>query len=92
MVPYSRDSGQQQGRHHVRGGRREPHNALYMAALAVVRWNDPLRVLHHRPRDRAKEHKVALIAVVRKLIILADTLLREDRLWALEPPSREVLA
>ena len=61
-----RVSGQQQDRRHVRGGRREPRNALYMAALAAFRWNDLLRVFHH--------------------------LLREDRLWALDAPSREVLA
>ena len=92
VVSYSRDSGQQQSRRHVRGGRREPRNALYMAALAAIRWNDLLRVFHHWLRDRAKEHEIALIAVMRKLIVLAATLLREDRLWALEPPSREVLA
>ena len=66
--------------------------ALDEAILAAIRRNDPLLVFHHRMRDRAKEHKVALIAVMRNLIVLADTLLREDRLWALEPASREVLA
>ena len=70
------------GRRHIRVGRCEPRNALYMAALCAIRWNDPLRVSHQRLRGRCKKHKVALVAVMRKLIVRADTLLREDRLWA----------
>ena len=87
VAPYACDSGQHQGRRHVRGGRCDPRRALFMAALAAIRSNPPLRDFYRRLRELGKEHKVALVAVMRKLIVLANTLLRQDRLWQTQPPA-----
>ena len=53
-----------------------------MAALSASRCNPDLRDIYRRLRDAGKPHKVALTAVMRKLIILANTLVKQDRLWS----------
>ncbi len=87
VAPWACDSGQRQGRRHVRGGRAAPRRAMFIAALAAIRFNPPLRDFYRRLRERGKEHKVALVAVMRKLVVLANVLLQQDRLWLPEPPA-----
>ena len=81
LAPIARDSGQTSGQRYIQGGRKTVRNALYMAALAAARHNPDLAVFYKRLRDNGKKPKVALTAVMRKLVILANTLLKEDRLW-----------
>ena len=81
LAPIACDSGQSSGQRHIRGGRRPVRNALYMAALAAVRANPNLAAFYQRLRHNGKKPKLALTAVMRKLAILANTLIREDRLW-----------
>ena len=88
VAPWANDSGQHQGKRRVRGGRRAPRTLLDMAAVAAIRWNAPLRAFYQRLRARGKEAKVALVAVTRKLIVLANALLQADRLWQDAPPPR----
>ena len=88
VAPWANDSGQHQGKRRVRGGRRAPRTLLYMAAVTAIRWNAPLRAFYQRLRARGKEAKVALVAVTRKLIVLANALLQADRLWQDAPPPR----
>ena len=88
VAPCANDSGQHQGKRHVRGGRRAPRTLLDMAAVAAIRWNAPLRAFYQRLRARGKEAKVALVAVTRKLVVLANALLQTDRLWQDAPPPR----
>ena len=92
VAPCARDSGSSVGRRHVRGGRAEPRSALYMAALTATRRNPPLAAFYQRLRDRGKQPKLALVAVMRKLVALADALLRADRLWSPSAPSAQVPA
>ena len=61
---------------------------LDMAAVAAIRWNAPLRAFYQRLRARGKEANMALVAVTRKLVVLANALLRADRLWQDAPPPR----
>ena len=56
------------------------------AAVAAIRWNTSLRAFYQRLRARGKEAKVDLVAVTRKLIVLANTLLQANRLWLDAPP------
>ncbi|AXS38924.1 IS110 family transposase [Breoghania sp. L-A4] len=81
VAPLANDSGDIRGPRHIRGGRAMPRRALYWAALSAARYNPDLAAFYKRLRDNAKKPKVALTAVMRKLIILANTLLKEDRLW-----------
>ena len=63
-----------------------------MAALTATRYNPPLAAFYKRLRDRGKQPKLALVAVMRKLVALADALLRADRLWSPSAPSAQVPA
>ena len=57
-------------------------NALYMPALSAARFNPQLSNVYQALRNEGKEAKVALVAVMRKLLILANTLIRENREWS----------
>jgi transposase len=81
VAPLNCDSGERRGQRHIRGGRSHVRSVLYMAALSAVRFNPGLRAFHQRLRAAGKKPKVALVAVMRKLVILANTLLRENRPW-----------
>ncbi len=81
LAPLACDSGERQGERRIRGGRGHVRSALYMAALAAARFNPDLAAFYRRLRANGKRFKVAITAVMRKLVVLANTLLREDRLW-----------
>ncbi len=84
MAPHAQESGQSSRSRHIRGGRRRPRDVLYMAALTATTYNPELKALYDRLKARGKHHKVALVAVMRKLVILANVLLRDDRTWTVE--------
>jgi len=74
LAPYDDDSGEQVGARHIDGGRERLRRALYLAALpASMRWNPQLIALYQRLEGRGKEHKRALIACARKLLIFVNT-------------------
>jgi transposase len=76
VAPHPRDSGQWQGRRSIGGGRAAVRRALYMAALVASRSNRQLKVFYQRLRAAGKPAKVALTAVMRKLIILMNHVLK----------------
>lgn len=77
VAPYDNDSGDRHGGRHIRGGRRRARNALYMAALSAASHNHILRPFFQRLLNKGKPFKVAITAVMRKLIILLNRLIRE---------------
>ncbi|SRR5229473_410573 len=76
LAPHPRESGQWQGRRTIGGGRAAVRRALYMAALSASRSNRPLREFYQRLRTAGKPAKVALTAVMRKLIVLMNHVLK----------------
>lgn len=76
LCPYNRDSGQWAGKRCISGGRAEVRRALYMAALSASRTNHLLKPFHARLIAAGKPAKVALTAVMRKLIVLMNHLLK----------------
>ena len=60
---------------------------LYLAAVAAVRWNPQMGAFYRRLRAAGKAAKVAIIAVARKLVILANTLIAGDRTWQHKAPN-----
>ncbi len=82
VAPFAHDSGRHQGARHIRGGRRRPRDVLYMAALSATVHNPDLQRVFRRLKAAGKSHKIALVAVMRKLIVLANVLLRDARSWA----------
>ena len=76
LAPHPRESGQWHGRRSIGGGRAPVRRALYMAALVAARSNRLLKEFYQRLRTAGKPAKVALTAVMRKLIVLMNQLLK----------------
>lgn len=81
LAPVARDSGQHRGRRHIRGGRAILRQALYMPALVATRFNADMKAKYQALVIAGKPPKVAITVVMRKLIVLANTLLRANRPW-----------
>jgi transposase len=81
VAPFNRDSGRWQGQRHIYGGRAPARRALYMAALVGARHNPVLRPYYQRLRQAGKPAKVALIACMRKLLIILNSMLKQQRSW-----------
>jgi len=85
LAPITRQSGTWKGKSFIRGGRANLRHALYMPALVAIRFNDEFKrkyqaMTNARGKD-AKPAKVAITAIMRRLIVLANALLRDDRKW-----------
>jgi transposase len=76
LAPFNRDSGAYRGTRSIRGGRSAVRLTLYMAALSAARSNPILKAVYHRLRAAGKAHKVALVAVMRKLLVYLNSLLK----------------
>jgi transposase len=76
VAPFNRDSGASRGKRHISGGRHHVRSSLYMAALVASRYNPVLKALYLRLLSRGKAKKLALTVLMRKLIILANLLLK----------------
>lgn len=81
VAPMSWDSGAKQGARMIRGGRKTVRNALYMCAVSCAGRRGSLGKFYRHLIKAGKTPKVALTAVMRKLVILANTLIGEDRCW-----------
>jgi transposase len=81
VAPLNNDSGNQRGQRHIWGGRMSVRCALYMATVASVKCNPLIRAFYRRLREAGKPAKVALTAAMRKLVILLNALLKQDRTW-----------
>lgn len=82
LAPQARDSGQHRGRRHIRGGRAILRQALYMPAIVATRFNADMKTKYQALVAAGKPAKVAITAVMRKLIILANALIKANRSWA----------
>ena len=76
LAPFNDDSGTQSHTRHIRGGRGKVRLGLYQAAVVAMRHCPPMKDFYTRLRQRGKASKVALIAVARKLLVLANALVR----------------
>lgn len=85
VAPITRQSGTWKGRAWVGGGRRDVRRALYMPALNAARHNPDMRRLYERLVAAGKPAKVAIAAVMRKLLLLANALIAQDRIWEPRP-------
>lgn len=86
LAPMTRQSGQWRGKSFIQGGRKLLRNALYMPALVAMRFNPALKAKYTALIAAGKPAKVAVIALMRRLIILANTLIRENREWVENRP------
>lgn len=81
VAPHAKESGKTYGKATTKGGRKCARAALYMAAITGARCNPALRPFYLRLVKEGKPKKVALVAVMRKLIIIANQMVKQNRPW-----------
>lgn len=81
LAPIARQSGQWKGKAFVQGGRKQVRRALYMPALVAMRFNPDLKAKYNQLVAAGKAPKQAIAAIMRKLIVLANALIKSDRQW-----------
>lgn len=86
VAPFDRDSGARKGMRFIAGGRRRPRRLLYMAALAARRGDPAYSNFAKRLIEAGKPPKLALIAIMRKLIEAANIVLKRDTPWTSAQP------
>jgi transposase len=82
VAPYAFESGAMKGRRCIWGGRAHVRQVLYMAAMSASNWNPVLKVFHDRLKAAGKLPKVAIVAVIRKMITTLNAMVRDDVVWA----------
>ena len=81
VAPMNRDSGKMRGKRRIIAGRSKVRSVLYMAALSAIRWNSSLKAMHERLKRKGKPSKVALVAVMRKLLTVIRSVALRDTPW-----------
>jgi len=77
LAPFNDDSGSHAGQRHIRGGRSKVRRGLYQAAVAAIRHCPCMKGVYAALKARGKASRVALIAVARKLLVLANAMIRD---------------
>lgn len=81
VAPINKDSGKKTGHRTIFGGRNSVRKALYMAALVAIRYNTPMKNIFERHRAKGKPFKVALVAVMRKMICCLNSMIKQNISW-----------
>ena len=82
LAPINRDSGKARGERHIQGGRPQIRSPLFAASLSVIQHNPPLRDFYRRLVKAGKPKRLALVAVMRKLVCIANAIWRSQQPWA----------
>lgn len=81
LAPFNRDSGRFRGKRSIFGGRRGVRSALYMAVLTARTWNPVIRAFAERLKSQGKSFKVVMTACMRKLLIILNTMVKNNTRW-----------
>lgn len=82
VAPFNRDSGSLKGRRSIWGGRAPVRCALYMATLVATRRNPVIRDFYNRLMAKGKLFKVALVACMRKLLTILNSMIKHKTRWS----------
>ena len=85
LAPISRQSGKWQGKERIQGGRASVRHAVYLSAVVATRFNPDMKAKYEHLVSNGKCKKLAITAVIRKLIVMANALLRDQRRWTQNP-------
>jgi transposase len=88
LAPFNDDSGQHTGARHIRGGRAKVRIGLYQAAVSAIRHSPPMKTFYASLKARGKATKVAIVAVARRILVLANALIRD--MTPYKPPANSV--
>ncbi len=86
LAPYNKDSGSKNGKRTIFGGRADIRAPLFMAAMSAARHNPIIRAFYQSLIKRGKLEKVALTACMRKLLVIANALVRKGETWQIAEP------
>lgn len=81
VAPINRDSGKYRGQRVIEGGRKNVRTALYMATFSAMKHNPVIAACYGRLRAAGKPFKVAMVACMRKLLVILNAMLRENKSW-----------
>jgi len=81
VAPYNDDSGYRRGKRRIKGGRPQVRTVLYMAAISASRYNPTIKAFYERLLKLGKLKKVALVACMRKLLVIMNSMLRDQKTW-----------
>jgi len=81
VAPLNRDSGKYKGRRAIWGGRARIRSVLYMCVISGICHNPKIRAFYNRLISSGKKHKVAITACMRKLMIILNTMIKNDTCW-----------
>jgi len=81
LAPYNRDTGKFSGKRRIQGGRPRVRALLYVAAMAAIRGDGPLAQFYRHLLGKGKEKSVALIATMRRMVVIANAILRTGQPW-----------
>jgi transposase len=81
VAPFADDSGRRRGSRHIRAGRANVRSVLYMATMAAVRSNSVIRAFYQRLLKAGKKPKVAIVACMRKLIVILNAMIKHQTPW-----------
>jgi transposase len=87
LAPLNRDSGTRRGKRRIGGGRPRIRGALFMATLAAVRCNPVIQTVYRRLLDTGKPKMVALVACMRKLLVIVNAMLKTKTRWQPMPAT-----
>jgi transposase len=85
VAPFNKDSGPKRGKRRIFGGRSGIRRTLYMAALSASRYNSVIRTFYQKLLKSGKQKKVALIACMRKLLVIINAMVRKGEVWHSSP-------
>src|SRR5919112_4831983 len=81
VAPFNNDSGQSRGRRRIWGGRAHLRSLLYMSVVAGIRFNATIRQFYKHLTGSGKPPKVALVACMRKLLVILNAMLKSQQPW-----------
>lgn len=81
VAPFNRDSGKYSGQRSCWGGRSAVRRALYMATFVAVRHNPVIRAHYEKLISKNKKFKVAMVACMRKMLVILNAMLRDNKPW-----------
>lgn len=79
LAPFSRDSGNFRGKRAIWGGRAVLRHTLHMGVIAAIRHKNPIANAYRKLRDSGKPHKVATTAILRKMIVQLNAIIRDQQ-------------
>lgn len=81
VAPINRESGSYKGQRRIKGGRHQIRTVMFMAMLSAIQCNPLFKATYHRLVEAGKPKRVAIIACVRKMIVILNSMVRDSIYW-----------